>query len=440
MALSNTLPSCLFQPQKLQSLLFFFLLLLPPVLSISFNLTSFNDTYINCTGDATINSYRQIEVTKDTRKENITQSVGRATYKEPVRLWENRTGRLTDFTTHFSFKIEATNKIWSADGLAFFIAPNGSDIPENATGGQLGLLSNNGAQKKIVAVEFDTFKNDGYDLSDNHVGIDVNSVKSKANVTWPRSIISNGETVNAWVSYNSTTQNLSVFLTYPINSVSNNTTSLFYIVNLKDVLPEWVSVGFSAATGAGTEFHTILSWSFSSTLEVEDGSRKNNLGLEIGLAVSSAVVCCAVGVLWFIFRRRRASRNTEDLGWEQCVVHRDIKSSNIMLDSNFNAKLVGLWCCHPDPTIRPSIRQVIHVLNFEAPLPNLPSKFPIPMYFGSSMHLCEFSNTSPIPTVSEDQTQFSGSSCSTNSSMLAGSSKPLLNLGKADVELTSITH
>lgn len=26
-------------------------------------------------------------------------------------------------------------------------------------------------------------------------------------------------------------------------------------------------------------------------------------------------------------------------GWEQCVLHRDIKASNIMLDSNFNCKL-----------------------------------------------------------------------------------------------------
>ena len=331
MALSNTLPSCPFRPQNLQSLLFFFLLLLPPVLSISFNLTSFNDTYINCTGDALINSYRQIEVTRDTRKENITQSVGRATYKEPVRLWENRTGRLTDFTTHFSFKIEATspNAEWSADGLAFFITANGSNLPYNKTkvgGGALGLLDfalDNSTQNEIVAVEFDTFQND-FDPSANHVGIDVNSVKSKANVTWPRSIISNGETVNAWVGYNSTTQNLSVFLTYAISPDSNKTTGLFDYVNLKNVLPEWVSVGFSAATGDGTEFHTILSWSFNSTLEVEDvliqpnktedGSRKNNLGLGIGLAVSSAVVCCALGVLWFIFRRRRVSRNTEDLG------------------------------------------------------------------------------------------------------------------------------
>lgn len=42
--------------------------------------------------------------------------------------------------------------------------------------------------------------------------------------------------------------------------------------------------------------------------------------------------------------------------------------------------VVGLWCVHPDPSLRPSTRQVIHVLNFEAPLPNLPAKMPVPLY------------------------------------------------------------
>ena len=78
-----------------------------------------------------------------------------------MRLWENRIGRLTDFTTHF-FKIK-TNENWAADGLSFFITPNGSNIPNNSAGGHLGLLNaaldNNNAQNEIVAIEFDTFKN-----------------------------------------------------------------------------------------------------------------------------------------------------------------------------------------------------------------------------------------------------------------------------------------
>ncbi|KAM3694796.1 hypothetical protein ACB098_07G081600 [Castanea mollissima] len=172
--------------------------------------------------------------------------------------------------------------------------------------------------------------------------------------------------------------------------------------------------------------------------------------------------------------------------WEQCVLHRDIKSSNVMLDSNLNAKLgdfglarlvdhvkgsqttalagtmgylapecimssraskesdvysfgvvaleiacgrkpvepkakedetillewiwelygtrnllkaadtrlcgdfdeqqmerlmvVGLWCAHPDYNVRPSIRKAIHVLDFEAALPILEPKMPMPTY------------------------------------------------------------
>ncbi|CAL5438490.1 unnamed protein product [Camellia sinensis] len=42
--------------------------------------------------------------------------------------------------------------------------------------------------------------------------------------------------------------------------------------------------------------------------------------------------------------------------------------------------IVGLWCAHPDHNLRPSIKQVIHVLNFEAPLPILPTKMLVPTY------------------------------------------------------------
>ncbi|XVE66647.1 hypothetical protein DITRI_Ditri08aG0095200 [Diplodiscus trichospermus] len=42
--------------------------------------------------------------------------------------------------------------------------------------------------------------------------------------------------------------------------------------------------------------------------------------------------------------------------------------------------IVGLWCAHPDCNFRPSIRQALQVLNFEAPLPNLPKTMPVPKY------------------------------------------------------------
>lgn len=176
--------------------------------------------------------------------------------------------------------------------------------------------------------------------------------------------------------------------------------------------------------------------------------------------------------------------------WEQCVVHRDIKSSNVMLDSGFNVKLgdfglarlmdhelgpqttglagtfgylapeyvstgraskesdvysfgvvaleiatgrksvdpmyqslemslvewvwdlygrgqvveamderlqvdfdrkqvecllvVGLWCAHPDRSLRPTIRQALQALNFEAAVPVLPNKMPVAVYHAPS--------------------------------------------------------
>ncbi|KAF7076580.1 hypothetical protein CFC21_081210 [Triticum aestivum] len=42
--------------------------------------------------------------------------------------------------------------------------------------------------------------------------------------------------------------------------------------------------------------------------------------------------------------------------------------------------VVGLWCGHPDRGMRPSIRQAMNVLRFEAPLPSLPARMPVATY------------------------------------------------------------
>ena len=54
------------------------------------------------------------------------------------------------------------------------------------------------------------------------------------------------------------------------------------------------------------------------------------------------------------------------------------------LQTNFDEKqveclmIIGLWCSHPDQNLRPSIRQAIQVLKFEATMPNLPTDMPVP--------------------------------------------------------------
>jgi hypothetical protein len=227
--------------------------LCPFTSALSFNFTSFDPQY-PC-GDPSLmcqrafTEHQVIQLTGN--QENSVFLVGRATYSSPMHLWDKAYGKLTDFTTNFSFVIHPHNRSYG-DGLAFFLAPKGSTIPNVTQGGAIGLTNDNeplnSTDNPFVAVEFDIFSNIDsitkiWDSLDKYVGIDINSMESVANVQWLGANISimEGRTNEAQISYNSSSHNLSVLFT----SLKNDAPvwqSLSYNIDLRDHLPEWVTL------------------------------------------------------------------------------------------------------------------------------------------------------------------------------------------------------
>ncbi|KAL5564915.1 hypothetical protein UlMin_028079 [Ulmus minor] len=344
----------------------FFLLLLTKAKSVSFNFTIFEPNTVknlSFQGNAYF-SRKALELTLNPTDGSIINSfgsIGRASYAKPVQLWDSNTHRLTDFTTTFSFTINAINGSTrsgedytvSGDGMTFFIVPFEPEIPQQlnlstAAGGHLGLFRDD--KTAAVAVEFDTYTNPwdpGYNATGEpnfpHVGIDDGSFISETFSLW-NGTVNNGSLAHARVSYDSTSTVLSVYLTYDEDPVFIDEPILSYKVYLANILPATVRVGFSAATGLLTETHTIHYWSFHSSLEVEAPppsllaprpsliapspserfeiinnreKKKGKLGLVIGLAVGLCILSCGLGFFWFIFRRRRSGKKQEN---EECDV------------------------------------------------------------------------------------------------------------------------
>ena len=117
---------------------------------------------------------------------------------------------------------------------------------------------------RVVAVEFDTFMNRGFDTSDNHMGIDINSLISKAhvNTSEPGRTLTSGAMMTCGVTYDNITQRLAAYL-----QVSDKRYRVETSANLSQELPSVVSIGFSAATGVAAELHEVMAWSFTSTID-----------------------------------------------------------------------------------------------------------------------------------------------------------------------------
>lgn len=632
--------------------------------SLSFNFTSFDSSNTHIFYERAFPSNRTIKLTGERVNSNQNFS-GRATYFKPLHLWDKASGNLSSFRTHFSFAIDSEGAERYGDGLTFFFAPNNSRLDDEISKGSgLGIGFNpsltNLTYSSFFAVEFDIFSN-YFDPPEKleHVGIDINSMASVAYSVW-KCDIRRGKRTDVWINYDSVTLNLSVTFTGYDENNKTILQKLNHDVNFRLTLPEWVTFGFSAATGSLYATHNIYSWDFESTLNLASDSnlpsspgKGSKVGLVVGVGVGVGVLFLGGGlvIVWIFFWKKRKKKmmkmnmeedmvlddsefekgkgpqkftyselaqatnnfwEGEKLGeggfggvyrgflrdlncyvavkkvskgsrqglkeyasevkiisqlrhrnlvqllgwchergelllvyefmsngsldahlfkennfltwefrykvargiasallylheeWEKCVLHRDIKSSNVMLDSDFNAKLgdfglarlvdhaigsqttvlagtmgylapecattgraskesdvfsfgivaleiacgrrpfnpnveedkmvmvewvwklyghgrlleaadsklhgsledepqqqqqieclmvVGLWCAHPDINCRPSIRQAIHVLNFEAPLPVLPLQFPTLAYHPLSVNRSTISSS-----------------------------------------------
>jgi hypothetical protein len=196
--------------------------------------------------------------------------VGRALYPTPVPIWDKTTGNVASFVSSFSFSLVPVGGLQPADGLIFFLAPPNSVIPKNTHGGDLGVVDETTAFNQFVGVEFDNYHNE-WDPNNAHIGIDVNSLISSKIGTWNTEI---GVLFNVNIIYDSLSKTLSVSLIDELGQVS----TVAQVVDLKDVLPETVSIGLSAATSTGhRQIHVIETWSFKSILKttISSGTSKN---------------------------------------------------------------------------------------------------------------------------------------------------------------------
>ncbi|KAL6893793.1 hypothetical protein ACP4OV_007891 [Aristida adscensionis] len=269
---------------------------------------------------------------------------GHGFYPAPVRLKGASTGAPVSFSTTFVVAVVPRYPDAHGHGLAFALAPS-RDVPGAVAGKNLGLFNttdNEGEGRSgVVAVELDTAADDEFgDVNDNHVGVDVNSLRSvrsapAAYVDAGTGRFTNfsliaGKPLQVWVEYDGAAMRLEVTAS-PAGVPRPAVPLLSYIVNLSSAVADDTYVRFSAANGAAASSHYVLGWSFrlggggAPDLDLSklpkvpppSGPKKTMpLLLLLALLLLAVVVLLlvSVAVAALVVRRRRFAEEEED--WE----------------------------------------------------------------------------------------------------------------------------
>ncbi|KAL1196423.1 L-type lectin-domain containing receptor kinase IX.2 [Cardamine amara subsp. amara] len=145
--------------------------------------------------------------------------------------------------------------------------------------------------------------------------------------------------------------------------------------------PEYVMKGSASKESDIYSFGIVL-------LEIVTGRKSLEQTLEVNSDTETDDEKSLVEKVWELYGKQELMTSCVD---EKLGKDFDQKEAECLM-------VLGLWCAHPDKNSRPSIKQAIQVLNFELPLPDLPLKRPVAVYYVSS---------SSSPSVSSSTITFS---------------------------------
>ncbi|CAA0817916.1 L-type lectin-domain containing receptor kinase VII.1 [Striga hermonthica] len=314
--------------------------ILLPTAAVDFLFNGFGPSDLSRYGDTT-NPSRVISLTN-----RLPFSLGRAIYPSKIPTKRPNSSAVLPFSTSFIFSMAPYRGALPGHGILFVFVPT-PGILESASAQHLGLFnrtSNGDPRSHVFGVEFDVFQNEEFgDINGNHVGVDVNSLESVRAYEagfWPdkgrqfkKLKLNNGRNYQVWIDYVYGVVNVTMA---PAGLKRPNRPLLSFPLNLSDVLEDEMYVGFAAATGALTQSHLILAWSFSNTnFSLGEGlvtrglpnfedrttppvTRSSGFIAGMIMGVMFSVIFCCVFVCWLRRRdfRMQKAKNEEIEQWE----------------------------------------------------------------------------------------------------------------------------
>ncbi|BAT96161.1 hypothetical protein LR48_Vigan02g060000 [Vigna angularis] len=190
---------------------------------------------------------------------NTTRNVGRVLYPHPVNVWP------AIISTTFTLRITpfSENSTSYGDGVALVFANDNRPSPN---GSYLGIFdqSSPGGGFQQLAVEMNTVMNE-FDQDGSHIGIVTTSITNPLASESLNSTgidLRSGRDIEVKVDYDGWSKMIFVSVGYPESQLKN---VLNHSIDLPDILPSSIYVGFTASTGnTFPESHQVLNWVFTS--------------------------------------------------------------------------------------------------------------------------------------------------------------------------------